>query len=159
MLHRDFAGHYFGRYLKRIKKRMKRKMYFYIFGIMITMAACVSTGIAQQSGTAEPVPRQQTSVIGYASYYAYECASQPMANGKPFNPEARTCASWFHKFGTMLTVKSLDTGRQTKVVVTDRGPNKRFVKTGRIIDLSKRAFEDICDLRKGLTRVEITVNG
>jgi rare lipoprotein A len=94
---------------------------------------------------------------GVASYYSYECASLPMANGKPFDPEKRTCASWFYKFGTVLLVKSLDTGRSTEVVVTDRGPNKRLVKEGRIIDLSKRAFEDICDLRKGLTKVEVRV--
>ena len=94
---------------------------------------------------------------GVASYYAYECADLPMANGKPFDPEKRTCASWFYKFGTVLIVRSLDTGRVTEVVVTDRGPNKRLVKEGRIIDLSKRAFQDICDLKQGLTRVAIAV--
>ncbi|MCX5678991.1 MAG: septal ring lytic transglycosylase RlpA family protein [Candidatus Omnitrophica bacterium] len=94
---------------------------------------------------------------GIASYYSYECAKSPMANGKPFDPEKRTCASWFYDFGTVLSVQSLDTGRSTYVVVTDRGPNKRLVKKGRVIDLSKRAFEDICDLKKGFTRVIITV--
>ena len=94
---------------------------------------------------------------GVSSYYSYECADMPMANGKPFDPENRTCASWFYKFGTVLIVRSLDTGRATEVVVTDRGPNKRLVKEGRIIDLSKRAFQDICGLEKGLTRVAIAI--
>lgn len=94
---------------------------------------------------------------GVASYYSYECARLPMANGKPFDPENRTCASWFYDFGTVLIVKSLDTGLSTEVVVTDRGPNKRLVREGRIIDLSKRAFQDICRLEKGLTRVAIIV--
>lgn len=94
--------------------------------------------------------------VGEASYYAYECAKLPMANGKPFDPEKHTCASWFYDFGTVLLVKSLDTGKTTKVVVTDRGPNRRFVKKGRVIDLSKRAFEDICTIKKGITRVIIT---
>lgn len=97
------------------------------------------------------------SAIGQSSYYSYECANLPMANGVPFDPEKRTCASWFYKFGTVLIVKSLDTGRSTEVVVTDRGPNKRLVKEGRIIDLSKKAFQDICELEKGLTRVAIFV--
>ncbi|MFA6142994.1 MAG: septal ring lytic transglycosylase RlpA family protein [Candidatus Omnitrophota bacterium] len=97
------------------------------------------------------------SEMGVASFYSYECAKLPMANGKPFDPEKRTCASWFYKFGTRLVVKSLDTGRSTEVVVTDRGPNKRLVKEGRIIDLSKRAFQDISALEKGLTRVVVTV--
>ena len=93
--------------------------------------------------------------MGVASYYSYECADKPMANGRIFNPEKRTCASWFYDFGTVLVVKSLDTGLTTEVTVTDRGPNKRLVKQGRIIDLSKRAFQDICRLEKGLTRVVI----
>lgn len=97
------------------------------------------------------------SVIGVASYYSYECADLPMADGKPFDPEKKTCASWFYKFGTVLTVKSLDTGLSTQVVVTDRGPNKRLVRQGRLIDLSKAAFQDISPLEKGLTRVAITV--
>lgn len=97
------------------------------------------------------------SEIGIASYYSYECAKLPMANGKPFDPEKRTCASWFYDFGTLLRVESLETGRVTMVVVTDRGPNKRLVNKGRVIDLSRRAFEDICDTKKGLTRVAISV--
>jgi len=97
------------------------------------------------------------SESGMASYYSYECAANPMANGEPFDPEERTCASWFYDFGTVLTVTSLETGLSTEVVVTDRGPNKRLVKQGRIIDLSKKAFEDICELRQGLTAVEIKV--
>ncbi len=95
--------------------------------------------------------------FGLASYYSYECAKLPMANGKPFDPEKYTCASWFYKFGTVLEVKSLDTGKIVRVIVTDRGPNKRLVREGRIIDLSKRAFQDICNLRKGLTRVAVSV--
>lgn len=94
--------------------------------------------------------------IGYASYYSYECANQPMANGKIFDPEKRTCASWYYPFGTVLIVKSLETGLATEVIVTDRGPNKRLVKMGRIIDLSKKAFEDISSLEKGLTKVSVT---
>ena len=107
--------------------------------------------------TVNILPPTIRSTEGVASYYSYECANRPMANGKIFNPERRTCASWFYKFGTVLVVKSLDTGRITEVVVTDRGPNKRLVKQGRIIDLSKRAFQDICHLKKGLTKVSVTV--
>lgn len=98
-----------------------------------------------------------SGVIGLASYYSYECADAPMANGQKFNPESRTCASWFYDFGTVLVVKSLDTGLATEVVVTDRGPNKRLVKKGRILDLSKAAFQDICKLDIGLTKVIIIV--
>ena len=130
--------------------------------IAITMVIAISVTIFFPTEYAVSITGAQIELpisfeSGIASYYSYECAKLPMANGRPFNPEKRTCASWFYDFGTVLAVRSLDTGRVTHVVVTDRGPNKRLVKQGRIIDLSKRAFEDICDLDKGLTRVIVSV--
>jgi rare lipoprotein A len=119
----------------------------------IIMSLCLSLSIipvSESIGTGVPE-------FGTASYYSYECAKLPMANGKPFDPEKYTCASWFYKFGSVLEVKSLDTGNIVTVTVTDRGPNKRLVKEGRIIDLSKRAFQDIRSLRYGLTRVAVRV--
>lgn len=130
-----------------------------ILFIIVLAAAVVAHSPAEP--TADAVARSTivpaVFEVGHASYYSYECAALPMANGKPFDPEKRTCASWFYDFGTVLSVQSLDTGRSTQVTVTDRGPNKRLVRRGRVIDLSKRAFEDICDLEKGLTRVIVTI--
>lgn len=127
-----------------------------IVTLVISITACFPTEQAGSTVATQlegPLPFES----GVASYYSYECAKLPMANGRLFDPEKRTCASWFYNFGTVLAVRSLDTGRITYVVVTDRGPNKRLVKRGRVIDLSRRAFEDICDPDKGLTRVVITV--
>ncbi|MBU1038560.1 MAG: septal ring lytic transglycosylase RlpA family protein [Candidatus Omnitrophica bacterium] len=124
--------------------------------LVMFVTACFPTERAVSTGLAQ-AELPMSFETGTASYYSYECAKLPMANGRPFDPEKRTCASWFYDFGTVLAVRSLDTGRVTHVVVTDRGPNKRLVKRGRIIDLSMRAFEDICDLEKGLTRVVVSV--
>lgn len=74
-----------------------------------------------------------------------------MANGKPFNPAALTCASWKYPLGTRLVVSHR--GRSVTVVVTDRGPNRRF--PSRVIDLSEAAFKRIADPRVGL--VEVTI--
>lgn len=131
-----------------------KKMNLLIIGLIGAMI--LETG-SLAADVITPIAMAKPYTVGVASYYSYECADLPMANGKPFDPEKRTCASWFYKFGTILTVKSIDTGRSTEVVVTDRGPNKRLVKEGRIIDLSKRAFQDICRLEQGLTRVAVTV--
>jgi rare lipoprotein A len=132
---------------------MKTGSILFLFAFAWTFFITEPAAIA----TVETPPPDHTVMSGHASYYSYECAKKPMANGKAFDPEKRTCASWFYKFGTVLLVESLDTGRTTEVIVTDRGPNKRLVKEGRIIDLSKRAFEDICALKKGLTRVRVTM--
>jgi len=134
-------------------------------GLLKTGMALSVIAIAWCSFFAEPAaiatataPAPADSVMaGYASYYSYECAEKPMANGRIFDPEKRTCASWFHRFGTVLEVRNVETGMTTETVVTDRGPNMRLVRDGRIIDLSKRTFEDIAPLEKGLVKVTVTV--
>jgi len=142
-------------------KMLLNKISAYIFkiGVLVVFMTAICGAFFAKSAASPSVITNNIinkADIGYASYYSYECANQPMANGKIFNPENRTCASWYYALGTVLIVKSLDTGLETEVIVTDRGPNKRLVKKGRIIDLSKRAFEDICELRKGLTKVSVT---
>lgn len=77
-----------------------------------------------------------------------------MANGKPFDPKKLTAASWKLKLGTKVKVTSGD--RQVVVTITDRGPNKRLVKQGRIIDLSRAAFLQLGDLRAGLIPVTVS---
>jgi rare lipoprotein A len=94
-----------------------------------------------------------------ASWYGDECAQKPMANGRPFNPGAMTCASWFYPLGTVLKVtKTEDPRRWVIVKVTDRGPNKRLLRT-RQIDLSRAAFSALAPLRDGLTRVIVERTG
>jgi rare lipoprotein A len=90
-----------------------------------------------------------------ASWYGEEHRGLPMANGEPFNPDAMTCASWFYRFGTRLVVTS--GGKSVIVTVTDRGPNRRFLKTRRrrIIDLSRAAFARLSSLKIGLIPISV----
>ena len=94
---------------------------------------------------------------GTASWYGAECAGKPMANGKPFNPSALTCASWAYPLGTKLRVTNTATGASVLLVVTDRGPAKRLVAAGRCIDLSAAAFGLIGDRTAGLVPVRVEV--
>ncbi len=86
---------------------------------------------------------------GTASWYGDECRGLPQANGKPFVPEAMTVASWHHKLGTKLRVTA-DSGKSVVVTVEDRGPAKRLVAKGRILDLSAGAFSQLADRKVGL---------
>lgn len=88
-----------------------------------------------------------------ASWYGHECSGKLMANGKPFNPYALTCASWDYPLGTVLRVSHGD--KTVRVVVTDRGPAKRLYRQGRKIDLSWKAFATLADPRVGLIEVNI----
>lgn len=90
-----------------------------------------------------------------ASWYGEEYRGYPMANGQPFDPQKPICASWHYKFGTRLKVTNLDNGKSTIVTCLDRGPAKRLVRQGRVIDLSESSFAKIADTNLGLIRVRI----
>jgi rare lipoprotein A len=78
-----------------------------------------------------------------------------MANGKPLQDEALTCASWDYPFGTRLRILAEASGRSVEVTVTDRGPAKRLYKKGRIVDLSRAAFAKLAPLSCGIITVKI----
>jgi rare lipoprotein A len=77
-----------------------------------------------------------------------------MANGRPFNPDRLTAASWFYELVTKVCVRSGD--KQVIVTITDRGPAYRLVRQGRMIDLSAAAFRRLADPDLGLIPVTIT---
>jgi rare lipoprotein A len=90
---------------------------------------------------------------GSASWYGEEYRGRLMANGKPFNPDALTCAIWDYPFGTRLRVWA-GGYRSIDVTVTDRGPDK---KLKRLIDLSEAAFAALAPTDVGLLNVTIAV--
>jgi rare lipoprotein A len=83
------------------------------------------------------------SATGVASYY----------NAVPKPSDKLTAAHRTLPLGTMVAVTRVDNGAQVVVRINDRGP---FLK-GRIIDLSKRAAEQLGMLGQGLARVRIQV--
>ncbi len=87
---------------------------------------------------------------GIASYY---WQPQKVASGGTFNPNALTAAHKTLPFGTRVRVTSVSSGRSVDVVINDRGP---FVK-GRVIDLSRRAAQDIGMTGAGLANVRLQV--
>ena len=95
---------------------------------------------------------------GLASWYGEEHRGKLMANGKRFDPDKLTAASWFYPLGTKVRV-SLESTSQPRasvvVTITDRGPAKRLVRDGRVIDLSHASFERLGAPELGL--LEVTV--
>lgn len=87
-----------------------------------------------------------------ASWYGEELAGRPMANGKPFDPSKLTAASWHFPLGTRVRVTHGT--RSVEVLITDRGPNRRF--KDREIDLSRAAFQQLAPLDKGLISVTVS---
>ena len=105
-------------------------------------------------------------VQGLASWYSSKECSKinkkkgcPTASGKSIyeleRKHIRFAASNKYRFGTRLKITNRKNLRHTTVIITDRGPNKRFKK--RIIDLSQRAFSDLATPKNGLIPVQIEV--
>ena len=100
------------------------------------------------------------AVIQTASWYTYastikEGNSGITASGQMMNDSKLTAASWFYPFGTRLKVINQNNYKSVEVVITDRGPAKRLVKKGRVIDLSRSAFQALSPLSAGVIPVRI----
>lgn len=94
---------------------------------------------------------------GRASWYS---RSDPgirkrTANYESFDDRAMSAAMWGVPFGTKLRVTNKETGQSVVVRVNDRGPHRRYVGEGRVIDLTKAAFRKISPVKKGLINVYI----
>ncbi len=77
----------------------------------------------------------QASETGIASIYGNENGQTRRADGKHFYPAEIVCAHRSRRFGSVVRVTVLATGRSIMCPIRDRGP---FVR-GRIVDLSTGA--------------------
>jgi rare lipoprotein A len=83
-----------------------------------------------------------------------------MANGRRFNPDRLTAASWFYPLGTKVRVTLAESSRIVRsvvVTITDRGPAKDLVRDGRIIDLTHAAFRRLAHPDRGLVAISVEV--
>jgi len=123
----------------------------------IAAAAALLTAAAGCRKPALPPPEPEAIAArgyvesGVASHYAEKFAGRRTASGEVYAPRLLTAAHRSLPFGTLVKVTSLDNGRSVVVRVNDRGPSVR----GRVIDLSRRAAEDLGMIRNGTARVRI----
>lgn len=104
-----------------------------------------------------------TPSAGVASWYGEAHRGRLMANGKKFNPDRLTAASWFYPLGTRVRVTLASPelvgksrpARSVVVTITDRGPARRLVRDGRIIDLAHGAFKALAHPDLGLVKVQV----
>ena len=91
---------------------------------------------------------------GRASYYSDALAGNRTANGERYDPRAMTAAHRTLAFGTHVRVTRPDTGSSVVVRINDRGP---FAGRRRIIDLSRRAAQELGMIRAGVVDVRVEV--
>ena len=90
---------------------------------------------------------------GQASWYGPRFHGRRTASGERYDQHALTAAHKTLPFGTVVRVRSLVTGRQVDVRVTDRGP---FVR-GRVIDVSRAAAEALGMMGLGVKQVSLHI--
>jgi rare lipoprotein A len=109
---------------------------------------------------AEPVLAANPPASGLASWYGEEHRGRLMANGRRFNPDKCTAASWFYPLGSRVRVTlnaPAQPSRSVLVTITDRGPARELVRDGRIIDLAHGAFKRIARPSTGLVTVTVAL--
>ncbi|ANE36199.1 rare lipoprotein A [Campylobacter iguaniorum] len=92
---------------------------------------------------------------GIASWYGPNFHGKKTSNGETYNMNSMTAAHKTLPMNTMVKVLNLKNGKSTTVRINDRGP---FV-SGRIIDLSKAAANQISMIGAGTAPVRLEVVG
>lgn len=103
------------------------------------------------------IPLDKGIIAGHASWYSRRDPgiNRHTANNEIFDDSKLTCAMWNVPFNQKLRVTNLANGKSIVVRVNDRGPHKRFVRKGRVIDLTRTAFKQIGGTKKGLIQVQV----
>jgi rare lipoprotein A len=128
----------------------------------IALAACAgppAPRLGAEEGSAPRADSGNTAASssfrqeGLASWYSDRLQGRPTASGAPYDRSALTAAHRTLPFGTVVRVLRRDTDRSVIVTINDRGP---FVE-GRIVDLSRRAAEQLAMIDAGVVPVRLEV--
>lgn len=91
------------------------------------------------------------SAEGKASYYGAKHHGKRTASGEKFDQHQLTAAHRSLPFGTRVRVTNLSNDKTVVVRINDRGPYAR----GRIIDVSRKAAQQLDMLRVGVAPVRL----
>ncbi len=125
--------------------------------LIIIILVIVSTLPKAMAARTMTLDRSSYSLTGKASWYSEKSPGikKHTANNEIFKDTNMTCAMWGIRFNRKIRVTNLENGKSIIVRVNDRGPHKRYVRKGRIIDLTKSAFGKLSTNKKGLLDVKL----
>ncbi len=149
--------------------RIKRVLCLTLF---LALAGCVSNkeyapgehrptggvykvGNPYQAGGIWYYPKEDYSYneVGIASWYGSDFHAETTANGETYDMNAMTAAHKTLPLPSFVMVTNLENGKKVVLRVNDRGP---FVNN-RIIDVSKKAAEELGFLKQGTTKVRVQI--
>lgn len=91
--------------------------------------------------------------FGQVGYYADSLHGRKTASGEKYDKNLLTCAHKSLPFGTKIRVTRLDNKHSVIVKVNDRGP----FSEGYVVDVSRKAAEELDLIKAGHARVKIEV--
>ncbi len=116
-------------------------------------AAGVLAALAMSPLASLPASAAGFSESGVASYYADKFQGRRTASGERYEKTALTAAHRTLPLGTKIRVTNQRNGESVVVEVNDRGPHVR----GRLLDLSKRAAQELRMIGAGAAQVQLEV--
>ena len=132
--------------LKPLPQRLALFIFFCCVGVLTMSTRTYATQVDEKNWT---------TMI--ASLYGAKHHGRIMARGGLFNMYDPTIvAHWTLPMGTKLLLKNPSNGREQEVCVRDRGPDP---ETGRKIDVSQAAAENLGYVNKGVTTLLTRVIG
>jgi rare lipoprotein A len=97
------------------------------------------------------------SITGQATFYANSFEGRRTASGIPFRQNQMVAAHRAYPFGTILRVTNMRNDRSVNVRVVDRGPFGASAARGTVIDLSRRAAQQLNFIDAGRVQVRVEV--
>lgn len=97
------------------------------------------------------------TITGEATFYADSFEGRRTASGIPFRQNQMVAAHGGYPFGTILRVTNLRNDQSVNVRVVDRGPFGASAARGTIIDLSRRAAQQLDFISAGRAQVRVEV--
>ena len=128
----------------------------------VVVIGCIAGCLAIMLVCCGRVHAQDIPTTGTATWYSVESCRREgtsgiMANGQRLDDKKFTAASWFYRSGTKVRITNTRNKKSVIAIVCDRGPAKRLVREGKIIDLSVSAFKTIAELEDGVISVKVEV--
>jgi rare lipoprotein A len=94
-----------------------------------------------------------TTQTGLAAYYSQRLHGGQTASGERFDNDAMTTAHQTLPYGTRVRITNTRNGKSVDLRVNDRGPTQ----PKRIVDVSRRAAEELGFVKDGLVEVKLEV--
>jgi rare lipoprotein A len=125
--------------------------------LALTFIFCQGKITADASHIVYLRPSERAIRTGTASWYSQQSPgiNKRTANNEVFDDSQLTAAMWEVPFNQLVRVTNVTNRKSVIVRINDRGPHKRLVAKGRIIDLTRTAFSAIASLEKGLISIEL----